>query len=102
MSSDSTNGNRQLRPDPFGHFDEDDRDRLADLPPSAKYILAILLAADEPLGQSEVIERTALPERTVRNGADRLEEAGLIESGPPPNHEGLRRTFYYVCEEVQL
>jgi len=55
------------------------RDRLRELPPSAK-LVAKVLEADELLSQSELAEETLLPDRTVRYALNRLEESGLLES----------------------
>ena len=56
-------------------FDE----RLAELPPSAKFV-AKVLEFDAPMSQSELAEETLLPDRTVRYALNRLEEVDLVES----------------------
>lgn len=55
------------------------RERLADLPPSAK-LVAKVLEYDGPLTQQELSEETLLPTRTVRYALNRLEEADVVES----------------------
>jgi len=55
------------------------RDRLQELPPSAK-LVAKVLETDGSLPQGELTEETLLPERTVRYALNRLEEQGLVES----------------------
>ena len=55
------------------------RERLRDLPPSAK-LVAKVLEIDAPLSQSQVAEESLLPDRTVRYALNRLEETGLVES----------------------
>lgn len=55
------------------------RDRLRDLPPSAK-LVAKVLESDAPLSQGQLAEESLLPDRTVRYALNRLEEEDLIES----------------------
>jgi Bacterial regulatory proteins, gntR family. len=55
------------------------RDRLRDLPPSAK-LVAKVLEIDDPLSQGELAEESLLPDRTVRYALNRLEETSLVES----------------------
>lgn len=68
------------------------RERLRDLPPSAK-LVARTLHEDAPLATGEIAERSLLSARTVRYGVSRLEEADLVES-----HQGIRdaRTQIYM------
>lgn len=49
-----------------------------DLPPSAKYVVFALEAADGELDRCELQERTSLPDRTLDEALDRLEEAGVV------------------------
>lgn len=55
------------------------RDRLRDLPPSAK-LVAKVLEGDAPLSQGQLAEESLLPDRTVRYALNRLEEADLVSS----------------------
>lgn len=55
------------------------RERLRDLPPSAK-LVAKVLEIDTPLSQGEVAEESLLPDRTVRYALNRLEESDLVGS----------------------
>lgn len=55
------------------------RDRLRELPPSAK-LVAKVLETDAPLSQGELAEESLLPDRTVRYALNRLESVGLVES----------------------
>lgn len=55
------------------------RDRLRELPPSAK-LVAKVLESDEPLSQGQLAEESLLPDRTVRYALNRLEAVELIES----------------------
>ena len=63
-----------------GGFDDDDfREQLRELPPSAK-LVAKVLETDSPLSQGELAEQSLLPDRTVRYALNRLEDAGLADS----------------------
>ncbi len=53
------------------------RDRLRELPPSAK-LVATVLGHTAPLSQGRLAEESRLPDRTVRYALDRLDEAGLL------------------------
>ncbi|SNR40308.1 MarR family transcriptional regulator [Halorubrum vacuolatum] len=55
------------------------RDRLRELPPSAK-LVAKVLEGEAPLSQGGLAEESLLPDRTVRYALNRLEEEGLVES----------------------
>jgi len=55
------------------------RERLRELPPSAKLVVKVL-ETDGPLPQGELAEESLLPDRTVRYALNRLDEEGLIES----------------------
>jgi DNA-binding MarR family transcriptional regulator len=55
------------------------RERLSDLPPSAK-LVAKVLETDAPLSQGDLAEESLLPDRTVRYALNRLEERGLVAS----------------------
>ncbi len=55
------------------------RDRLRELPPSAK-LVARVLEAEGALPQGELAEESLLPERTVRYALNRLEERDLVEA----------------------
>jgi DNA-binding MarR family transcriptional regulator len=59
--------------------EEEYRERLRELPPSAK-LVAKVLEIDAPLSQAEVAEESLLPDRTVRYALTRLEERGLVRS----------------------
>jgi DNA-binding MarR family transcriptional regulator len=52
---------------------------VRDLPPSAK-LVAKVLEYNETLSQSQLVEETLLPPRTVRYALTRLEEADAVES----------------------
>lgn len=55
------------------------RNRLRELPPSAK-LVARVLETDGPLPQGELAEESLLPERTVRYALNRLQERELVEA----------------------
>jgi DNA-binding MarR family transcriptional regulator len=58
---------------------EDFRERLRELPPSAK-LVAKVLEDEAPLSQGQLAETSLLPDRTVRYALNRLEESELIDS----------------------
>ena len=58
---------------------EDFRNRLRELPPSAK-LVAKVLEDDAPLSQGQLAETSLLPDRTVRYALNRLEESDLVDS----------------------
>jgi len=64
-------------PAPFTN--EEFRDTLRELPPSAK-LVAKVLEDDAPLSQGELAENSLLPDRTVRYALNRLEESDLVDS----------------------
>ena len=72
----STN-TEDVAPSPFTQ--EDFRERLRDLPPSAK-LVAKVLEDDAPLSQGQLAETSLLPDRTVRYALNRLEESELVDS----------------------
>jgi DNA-binding MarR family transcriptional regulator len=55
------------------------KERLRELPPSAK-LVARVLEADGPLPQGDLAEESLLPERTVRYALNRLEDEELVEA----------------------
>lgn len=59
--------------------DSEFRERLRELPPSAK-LVAKVLESDTPLSQGQLAEESLLPDRTVRYALNRLEEVELVES----------------------
>lgn len=63
--------------DPF--TEQEFRDVLGDLPPSAKLVAKVLQSA-EPMSQGQLVEESLLPDRTVRYALNRLEECDLVES----------------------
>ena len=73
----STRSEETTEPAPF--TDTEFRDRLRELPPSAKLVAKVLEDA-APLSQRQLAERSLLPDRTVRYALTRLEESDLVES----------------------
>jgi len=61
--------------------DPDVRERLRELPPSAK-LVARILAEEGELAKGELAERSLLPTRTVRYALSRLEAADLVTARP--------------------
>lgn len=69
------------------------RDRLRELPPSAK-LVAKVLEGDAPLSQGGLAEESLLPDRTVRYALNRLEEKGLVDSRY--SFKDARKQVYYL------
>jgi len=69
------------------------RDRLRELPPSAK-LVAKVLETDAPLSQGQLAEESLLPDRTVRYALNRLEDAGLV--GSRYSFQDARKQVYYL------
>ena len=67
------------------------RDRLRDLPPSAK-LVAKVLEGSGPCSHGRLAEESLLPERTVRHAIERLEDAGLVRSRA--SYRDARRRIY--------
>ena len=55
------------------------RNEVRDLPPSAK-LVAVVLEHNGTLTQRELAAESLLPERTVRLGLEKLQQADVIES----------------------
>ena len=72
---------------------EDFRERLRELPPSAK-LVAKVLEMDAPLSQGQLAEESLLPDRTVRYALNRLEEAGLVSSRY--SFQDARKQVYFL------
>jgi len=73
--------------------DTEYRDRLGDLPPSAK-LVAKVLEGDAPLSQGQLAEESLLPDRTVRYALNRLEEQELV--GSRYSFKDARKQVYYL------
>ncbi len=58
---------------------EEYRERLVELPPSAK-LVAKVLETDSPLSQGQLAEESLLPDRTVRYALNRLEDSAIVTS----------------------
>ena len=69
------------------------RDRLRELPPSAK-LVAKVLETDAPLSQGQLAEESLLPDRTVRYALNRLEESDLVSSRY--SFKDARKQVYYL------
>lgn len=72
-------------------------DQCADLPPSAKLVVAILAAADDELTQARLAARSQLPERTVRWALERLRDRDLVAERPCP--QDARQSLYRLSLE---
>lgn len=73
--------------------DAEFRERLRELPPSAK-LVAKVLEADSPLSQGQLVEESLLPDRTVRYALNRLEESGLV--GSRYSFRDARKQVYFL------
>ncbi|MFD1565736.1 MarR family transcriptional regulator [Haloarchaeobius amylolyticus] len=73
--------------------EEEYRDRLRELPPSAK-LVAKVLETDSPLSQGQLAEESLLPDRTVRYALNRLEDVGLI--GSRYSFRDARKQVYFL------
>ncbi len=72
---------------------EEYRERLRDLPPSAK-LVAKVLESESPLSQGQLAEESLLPDRTVRYALNRLEEVDLV--GSRYSFRDARKQVYYL------
>lgn len=70
------------------------KERLRELPPSAKLVAKVLEDSD-PLSQGQLADETLLPDRTVRYALNRLEEAGLI--GARHSFQDARKQVYFLA-----
>jgi DNA-binding MarR family transcriptional regulator len=73
--------------------DEEFRERLRELPPSAK-LVAKVLETEAPLSQGQLAEESLLPDRTVRYALNRLDEADLVDSRY--SFQDARKQVYYL------
>ncbi|MFC6988097.1 winged helix-turn-helix domain-containing protein [Haloplanus sp. GCM10025708] len=69
------------------------RERLRELPPSAK-LVAKVLEGDAPLSQGRLAEETLLPDRTVRYALKRLEESDIV--GSRYSFKDARKQVYFL------
>jgi DNA-binding transcriptional ArsR family regulator len=76
---------------PFAEADF--RDRLRELPPSAK-LVAKVLEDEAPLSQGQLAEASLLPDRTVRYALNRLQDSGLVDSRY--SFTDARKQVYYL------
>ncbi|WP_313691194.1 MarR family transcriptional regulator [Halorarum halobium] len=69
------------------------RDRLRELPPSAK-LVAKVLEGETPLSQGQLADESLLPDRTVRYALNRLEECDLV--GSRYSFKDARKQVYFL------
>ncbi|QLG63257.1 MarR family transcriptional regulator [Halorarum salinum] len=69
------------------------RDRLRELPPSAK-LVAKVLEGEAPLSQGQLADESLLPDRTVRYALNRLEECELV--GSRYSFKDARKQVYFL------
>lgn len=87
MSTTVTGPNSPIR------SNEEFREKLRELPPSAK-LVAKVLETDTPLSQGQLAEESLLPDRTVRYALNRLDDAGLV--GSRYSFRDARKQVYYL------
>jgi DNA-binding MarR family transcriptional regulator len=75
--------------------DPEFRERLRELPPSAKLVAKVLEDAS-PLSQGQLAEESLLPDRTVRYALNRLEEEDLV--GSRYSFHDARKQVYYLVD----
>ncbi len=75
--------------------DPDFRERLRELPPSAK-LVAKVLEDESPMSQGQLAEESLLPDRTVRYALNRLEESDLV--GSRYSFHDARKQVYFLVE----
>jgi len=73
--------------------DTEFRDRLRELPPSAK-LVAKVLESDAPLSQGQLADESLLPDRTVRYALNRLEDDDLVNSRY--SFQDARKQVYFL------
>lgn len=69
------------------------RERLQELPPSAK-LVAKVLEIEQPLSQGRLAEESLLPDRTVRYALNRLDDADLVDSRY--SFQDARKQVYFL------
>jgi DNA-binding GntR family transcriptional regulator len=74
-------------------WNDEVRERLRELPPSAK-LVAHVLEGDSPLSQGQLAEQSLLPDRTVRYALNRLEDASLVDSRY--SFQDARKRVYFL------
>lgn len=91
MSTSTTDDRSKDADDPL--TDSEFRDRLRELPPSAK-LVAKVLESDSPLSQGQLADESLLPDRTVRYALNRLEEDELVNSRY--SFQDARKQVYFL------
>ena len=89
----STNAENQTYESPLAN--PEFRERLRELPPSAK-LVAKVLEDESPQSQGQLAEESLLPDRTVRYALNRLEDAGLVNSRY--SFQDARKQVYFLVE----
>lgn len=69
-------------------------DELESAPPSCKYVYRVLEEADEPVPRQELIEETYLPESTLADALESLENRGYLLR--TRESEDLREVSYNI------
>lgn len=87
MSTTTTQGQSPIK------TNDEFRERLRELPPSAK-LVAKVLESEDPLSQGQLAEESLLPDRTVRYALNRLNDADLVDSRY--SFRDARKQVYYL------
>ncbi|WP_435335324.1 helix-turn-helix domain-containing protein [Haloarchaeobius sp. TZWWS8] len=69
------------------------RERLRELPPSAKLVSKVL-ETESPMSQGQLAEESLLPDRTVRYALNRLDDEGLVNSRY--SFQDARKQVYFL------
>jgi DNA-binding MarR family transcriptional regulator len=88
----STNAEEAAAKSPLSN--PDFRERLRELPPSAK-LVAKVLEDEAPMSQGQLAEESLLPDRTVRYALNRLEDAGLVDSRYS-FHDARKQVYFLI------
>ena len=91
MSTSTADDSHNDSEDPLS--DAEYRERLRELPPSAKLVSKVL-EGESPLSQGQLAEESLLPDRTVRYALNRLEDAGLVNSRY--SFQDARKQVYFL------
>jgi len=91
MSTNAENSQNAAAESPLS--DPEFRERLQELPPSAK-LVAKVLDGDAPMSQGTLAEESLLPDRTVRYALNRLEEVDLV--GSRYSFHDARKQVYFL------
>lgn len=70
------------------------------LPPSALYVLRVLVDADSWMMFDDLLHETLLAQSTVHYALDRLEAEGLVDRRPGSDNPGKREYRSTICSNI--